>query len=138
MVRLTNTNSDKDANVTGLFARINNKENTRTYVGQLKISQEFESREAQQGFAGMLAVGKTSSNYQYDLYSIVEDDNYNPNDLGFLYSNNEITNGLRVQFIQFNEGKRFIDFSSGIRVLNVVVTVVTNFFRPSYKAMCGS
>ena len=108
--------NDKDANVTGLFARINNKENTRTYVGQLKISQEFESSEAKQGFAGMLAVGKTSGNYQYDLYSIVEDDNYNPNDLGFLYSNNEITNGIRVQFIQFNEGKRFVDFSSEVEI----------------------
>lgn len=108
--------SNKDANVTGLFTRVNNKDNTRTYVGQLKMSQEFGGNEITQGFAGMLAVGKTSGNYQYDLYSIIEDDNYNPNDLGFLYSNNEITNGLRVQFIQFNEGKRFVDFSSEIEI----------------------
>ncbi|MAX05230.1 MAG: hypothetical protein CMD19_02055 [Flavobacteriales bacterium] len=108
--------SNKDANVTGLFTRVNNKNNTRTYVGQLKMSQEFGENEITQGFAGMLAVGKTSGNYQYDLYSIIEDDNYNPNDLGFLYSNNEITNGLRVQFIQFNEGKRFVDFSSEIEI----------------------
>ncbi len=108
--------SNKDANVTGLFTRVNNKDNTRTYVGQLKMSQEFGENEITQGFAGMLAVGKTSGNYQYDLYSIIEDDNYNPNDLGFLYSNNEITNGLRVQFIQFNEGKRFVDFSSEIEI----------------------
>ena len=32
----------KDANVTGLFARVNNESNTRTYNGKLKISQEFE------------------------------------------------------------------------------------------------
>ncbi|MBU46323.1 MAG: hypothetical protein CMD28_02745, partial [Flavobacteriales bacterium] len=108
--------SNKDANVTGLFTRVNNKDNTRTYVGQLKMSQEFGENEITQGFAGMLAVGKTSGNYQYDLYSIIEDDNYNPNDLGFLYSNNEITNGLRIQFIQFNEGKRFVDFSSEIEI----------------------
>ena len=31
-------------------------------------------------------------------------------------SNNEITNGLRLQFIQFNEGKRFVDFSSEIEI----------------------
>ena len=120
-VSLMNTNmiqngSEKDANVTGLFTRINNKENTHVYIGKLKMSQEFEGNETTQGFSGMLAVGKTSGNYQYDLYSIIEDDNYNPNDLGFLYSNNEITNGLRVQFIQFNEGKRFVDFSSEIEI----------------------
>ena len=120
-VSLMNTNmiqngSEKDANVTGLFTRINNKENTHVYIGKLKMSQEFVGNETTQGFSGMLAVGKTSGNYQYDLYSIIEDDNYNPNDLGFLYSNNEITNGLRVQFIQFNEGKRFVDFSSEIEI----------------------
>ena len=108
--------NDKDANVTGLVARINNKENTRTYVGQLKISQEFESSEAKQGFAGMLAVGKTNGNYQYDLYSIFEDDKYNPNDLGFLYSNNEITNGVALGYHQFNESKQFIDFSSVLEI----------------------
>ncbi len=108
--------NNKDANVTGLFTRVNNKDNTRAYVSQLKMSQEFRENEIIQGFAGMLAVGKTSGNYQYDLYSIIEDDNYNPNDLGFLYSNNEITNGLRLQFIQFNEGKRFVDFSSEIEI----------------------
>jgi len=98
----------KDANVTGVFTRINNKENTRTYVGKLKMSQEFEGSNLTKGFAGMLAVGKTNGNYQYDLYSIFEDDKYNPNDLGFLYSNNEITNGLSLSYHQFNENKRFV------------------------------
>ena len=98
----------KDANVTGVFTRINNKENTRTYVGKLKMSQEFEGSNLTKGFAGMLAVGKTNGNYQYDLYTFFEDDKYNPNDLGFLYSNNEITNGLSLSYHQFNENKRFV------------------------------
>ena len=37
-----------------------------------------------------------------------EDDKYNPNDLGFLYSNNEITNGLNIGYEQLNENKNFI------------------------------
>jgi len=101
--------SGKDANVTGVFTRINNKENTRVYVGKLKMSQEFEGNNLTKGFSGMLAVGKTNGNYQYDLYSIFEDDKYNPNDLGFLYSNNEITNGLSLSYNQFNENKRFVN-----------------------------
>jgi len=98
----------KDANVTGAFTRINNKDNTRTYVGKLKMSQEFEGSKFTKGFAGMLVVGKTNGNYQYDLYTFFEDDKYNPNDLGFLYSNNEITNGLSLSYHQFNENKRFV------------------------------
>ena len=100
--------SREDANVTGIFTRINNKENTRTYVGKLKMSQEFEGSNLTKGFAGMLAVGKTNGNYQYDLYTFFEDDKYNPNDLGFLKSNNEITNGLSLSYHQFNENKRFV------------------------------
>jgi len=106
----------KDANVTGLFTRINNKENTRVYVGKLNMSQEFEGSDLTKGFAGMLAVGKTNGNYQFDLYSFFEDDKYNPNDLGFLYSNNEITNGLSLSYHQFNENKKFIKFSSALEI----------------------
>jgi hypothetical protein len=98
----------KDANVTGIFTRINNKDNTRVYVGKLKMSQEFEASDLTKGFAGIFAVGKTNGNYQYDLYTFFEDDKYNPNDLGFLYSNNEITNGLSLAYFQFNENERFI------------------------------
>jgi len=106
----------KDANVTGVFTRINNKENTHTYVGKLKMSQEFEGSDLTKGFAGMLAAGKTSGNYQYDLYTVLEDDKYNPNDLGFLYSNNEITNGVVLSYRQFNENERFVNFASAIEI----------------------
>ncbi|MFQ3333012.1 MAG: hypothetical protein ACI8ZH_000909, partial [Flavobacteriales bacterium] len=108
--------NEKDANVTGVFTRINNKENTHTYVGKLKMSQEFEGSDLTKGFSGMLAVGKTSGNYQYDLYTVLEDDKYNPNDLGFLYSNNEITNGVALSYRQFNENERFVNFASAIEI----------------------
>ncbi len=108
--------SNKDANVTGAFARINNKENTHVYVGKLKISQEFEKGKITRGFSGMLAVGKTNGNYRYDVYSIFEDDKYNPNDLGFLYSNNEIKNGLSLSYNQLTESKRFIDLETEIEI----------------------
>ena len=122
-VSLMNTNmlqngSDKDANVTGLFTRINNKSNTRVFVAKLKMSQEIENSTNSKGFAGMIAVGKTSGNYQYNLYSKFEDDKYNSNDLGFLYANNEITNGLVLTYNQFNKTKRFIDFATSLELEN--------------------
>ena len=65
----------------------------------------------------MLGVGKTSGNYQYDLYTVLEDDKYNHNDLGIMKeSNNEITNGLVLSYHQFNENKRFINFASAIEI----------------------
>ena len=125
-ISLMNTNmiqngSNKDANVTGLFARINNNSNTYTYLGELKMSQEFEnetlpimiypaenSNNITQGFSGMLGIGKTSGRYRYDIWTSFEDDKYNPNDLGFLYANNEINSGLNISYNQLKENKRFI------------------------------
>ena len=120
-ISLMNTNmvqdgNFKDANVTGVFSRINNKENSHAYVGEIKMSQEFTGSEITKGFAGMLGILKTSGNYQYDLYSLIEDDKYNSNDLGFLYSNNEITNGMILKYHQFNESKRFVDFTSSLEI----------------------
>ena len=54
----------RDANVTGLFTRINNKKNSRTYVGKLKMRQEFELSNITRGFAGEVAVGKTNRRFQ--------------------------------------------------------------------------
>ena len=56
----------------------------------------------------MLKASKNSGNYRYELYLLFEDDKYNPNDFGFLYSNNEITNGLNIGYEQLNENKNFI------------------------------
>ena len=60
-----------------LFTRINNKDNSHAFVGELKMSQEFNSEDYIAGYAGKLGILKTSGNYQYDLYSIIEDDKYN-------------------------------------------------------------
>ena len=105
---MTNNTSDKDANVTGVFTRINNKKNTHVYGANLKMSQEFENNSSILGFAGMLSASKNSGNYRYQLFSSFEDDKYNPNDLGFLYSNNEITNGLDIGYEQLQENDNFI------------------------------
>ena len=106
----------RDANVSGLFAKINNEENTRVFGANLKLSQEFEGANITRGFAGMLAVGKTSGKYQYELFSSFEDDKYNPNDLGFLYSNNSITNGINLGYFQTSENKRFINSDINLQV----------------------
>ena len=117
---MTQNGSNKDANVTGLFARINNNSNTHTYLGELKMSQEFENetlpimiypaenKNITKGFSAMLAAGKKSGKYRYDIWTSFEDDKYNPNDLGFLYANNEINSGLNISYNQLKENKRFI------------------------------
>ncbi len=109
---------NKNANVSGIFSRINNNKNSHAYIGELKMSQEFLANNNIKGYSGMLGILKTSGNYQYDLYSRFEDDKYNSNDVGFLYANNEITNGLILRYKQFNESKRFINFTSSLEAIH--------------------
>ena len=120
-ISLMNTNVYKKdtlgiANVTGIFTQINNKNNTHSYSLETKMSQEFTPENLIKGFSGMLGVKKTSGNYQYNLYSLFKDDKYNPNELGFLYSNNEITNGINLSYHQFNENKKFINLSNELEI----------------------
>ena len=131
---MTNNTSAKDANVTGLFARISNNKNTHGYVANLKMSQEFEEDNSTVGFSGMLAAGKTSGNYRYELYTEFEDDKYNPNDLGFLYSNNEISNGLNIGYQQINENKSFIRSSHTIKVRHETLFTDNKFVNLEFEA----
>jgi len=131
---MTNNTSAKDANVTGLFARISNNKNTHMYAANLKMSQEFEKDNSTVGLSGMLAVGKMSGNYRYELYSEFEDDKYNPNDLGFLYSNNEISNGLNIGYQQMNENKSFINSSHTIKVRHETLFTDNKFVNLELEA----
>jgi hypothetical protein len=105
---MTKMNNEKDANVTGLFTRLNNKKNTHVYSANIKMSQEFYTDSSNIGFSAMLSAAKNSGNYRYQFYSNFEDNKYNPNDLGFLYSNNEIINGLNIGYEQLKENRNFI------------------------------
>ena len=108
--------SNKDANVTGVFSRLNNNENSHVFIGNLKMSQEYKSGENTRGYSGKLGVQKISGNYRYDVFSLFKDTKYNPNDLGFLYTNNEIINGLELSYNQFSESKYLVDFASEIEI----------------------
>ena len=119
-VSIMNTNmikegNSKDANVSGLFARINNKKNTYTYLGGLKISQEFDNLTFTQGYAGNFGIRNTKGKYRYNLHTNFKDEKYNSNDLGFLYSNNEIRNILNLSYTQFKENNNFIDFNTSLQ-----------------------
>lgn len=54
------------------------------------------------GFRYTISLGKVSGNWQFRLNRRVESDEYNPNDLGFLWGgNNEISNSAQVRYNVF-------------------------------------
>ncbi|RYU79762.1 DUF5916 domain-containing protein [Hymenobacter persicinus] len=111
-VSLINTNvtrwgSTYDANVTGGLFRFANKKNSYAVDGRLIYSRRrgtvFNSADAiddQNGYKYQVSVGKISGNFTWNVGQGIESDTYNPNDLGILFGNNNIS-----QYANFNYNK---------------------------------
>ena len=106
-----------DANVTGLFSRINNKINSYSFKKSLKMANEYTDTTSIKGYSGSISLRKTKGSYRYGLWSYFEDDKFNPNDLGYLQSNNEIKSGLSLSHHQLKENKDFINSKSEFELI---------------------
>ncbi len=91
-----------DANTTGALFNLRNKPNSYAMLGGYKLSQKYYSGKETAsgkdsiglGHAYNFEVGKTSGKFQYGAEYAVESRNYDPNDLGLLFSPNERYTGL--------------------------------------------
>ncbi|AIZ65262.1 hypothetical protein PK28_14240 [Hymenobacter sp. DG25B] len=113
-VSLINTNvtrwgSTYDANVTGGLFRFANKKNSYALDGRVVYSRRrgnvFGSEQKindQDGYKYQLGLGKISGNWTWSLNHSIESDTYNPNDLGILFGNNNISQELQVRYNKFN------------------------------------
>jgi hypothetical protein len=103
-ITLTNTNvlrngTARDANVTGLDIALYDKHNKYGLLLQPRYSKIFESVNGNyDGFKNYFEVGKVSGTFQYSLSNDLKTAQYDPNDLGFLLSPNEINNTARVSY----------------------------------------
>ena len=110
----TNVNRKKDgwANVTGLACLLKDKEHTFQLSTNFNYSQINFEEDKSNGFASNINLSKTSGKIQYYIGTNVESDTYNPNDMGFLYNNNEASyfGGLSYKIDKPN--KRLVEFKS--------------------------
>ncbi|WP_089331898.1 DUF5916 domain-containing protein [Hymenobacter mucosus] len=112
-VSLINTNVTRagttyDANVTGGLFRFANKKNSYALDGRLVYSrrrgQQFGSKEQiddQNGYKYQVGLSKISGNFTWQLGQGIESDTYNPNDLGILFGNNNISQYLNVSYNKY-------------------------------------
>lgn len=93
-VSLMNTNvyrlgSDYNANVTGSFFELKTKDQKYFVSGSGVLSQKYFNANTERGHTYNVALGKVSGNWTYGAGHGVESENYDPNDMGFLFSPNE-------------------------------------------------
>ncbi|OSY88397.1 hypothetical protein WH52_06455 [Tenacibaculum holothuriorum] len=105
-VSLINTNviregRFRDANVTGALWHIEDKKSTYNIDGSFKMSNIYEQKTSENngqtntykstttGYAFDTSIGKHAGKWRWEIGYQFENKDYNPNDLGILFSNNE-------------------------------------------------
>lgn len=121
-VSLINTNvlrsgADYDANVSGVVFNLRDKPNAYQVSGKAMLSQKYFQEETDLGHTYNLSLAKTRGRWQGNLDYNVESDNYDPNDLGFLFNANERSLSGRVSFNQFQPFSSFLAARGGLNVL---------------------
>ena len=111
----TNTNvlrsgSARDANVTAFDFSFYDKSNTYNFRGTARYSKIF-SLNPYDGYNASLRGGKVSGHWQYFLQGNVESASYDPRDLGYLASPNEIVVTDAISYRQFQPTKNFLNYS---------------------------
>lgn len=97
---VTRSGATYDANVTGGLFKFANKRNTYAINGRGAVSQLYkpELTGPDLGYTMSVRAAKISGNFQYAFSQTVETDKYNPNDMGILYNNNEVTQYAEVRY----------------------------------------
>jgi hypothetical protein len=93
-ITLINTNvlregEFRDANATGLLYNINTKDNKYFFDSSLKTTRLHDESGSEHGYSFDMSIGKNAGNWRGEVGYSLEDENYNPNDLGILFGNNE-------------------------------------------------
>ena len=105
-VSLINTNvlrsgSDRDANVTGLLFNLKTKAQRYALVGKTVMSLRQTPEDQETGYSTSLDFSKTSGNFLWGAYYGLETDRYNPNDMGFLFNNNESSGNVWINYNRY-------------------------------------
>jgi hypothetical protein len=127
-VTLTNTNvirngNARDANVTALDFSLFDKKNTFNVKGTGRYSKIF-SNNSYDGFNTTLKAGKVSGLWQYYLQGNIESANYDPRDIGFLLSANEVAITGNIAYKQFKPTNTFLNYNYSLN------TVYSRFYKP--------
>ncbi|TGE22933.1 DUF5916 domain-containing protein [Hymenobacter metallicola] len=105
-VSLINTNVTRfgrtyDANVTGGLFRFANKKNSYAVDGRIVYSRrrgyffhEEDLVDDQDGYKYQVGISKISGSFTWGVNHGIESHTYNPNDLGILFGNNNISQGI--------------------------------------------
>lgn len=87
---VTRAGDFRDANTTGLLWHVETKDSKYNVDGSVKMSNIFDDvNNPNTGYTFDTSFGKNSGSWSWEVGYNFEDENFNPNDMGILFSNNE-------------------------------------------------
>mgnify|MGYP006280969451 CR=1 FL=1 len=144
------------ANVSALDFKISDTSNTYAISGVGALSQQYyPDKNNNFGHRYWLNAGKVSGDFTYSISQLVESDTYDPNDLGFLQSNNDFVtslnfayrkfeptglyqswrNNLNVSYSQQNKPREFVNIDmwgqSVMTLKNYTTIGINSYIRPT-------
>lgn len=120
-ITFTNTNVTRqgharDANVTAVDLELYDRHNRFGVTVRPRYSKIFGNK-SYEGFSNKIRAGKVSGKLQYSVGSAVVSDKYDPNDLGYLLSPNDITNTLDASYNIYTPSASFLNQRYGVTLL---------------------
>jgi hypothetical protein len=114
-ITFTNTNvlrdgNERDANVSALDLALYNKANTHALIATGRYSKIW-GMNPYDGYNATLRLGKVSGAWRYYFLGNVESKMYDPNDLGILFSPNEVSSRFNISYNHFKPTKHLIQYS---------------------------
>ncbi|HLP96171.1 MAG TPA: DUF5916 domain-containing protein [Saprospiraceae bacterium] len=122
-VTLINTNvlrsgADVDANVTGILFNLKNRAQSYGMNGKAVMSHRIGQNKTESGYNLALSASKTSGNFLWGSDFNLETDQYNPNDLGILFSPNEVSHSLWINYNYYKPWWKLNNFWSSMWMYN--------------------
>lgn len=113
---VTRAGSTDNANVTALNFAIGEKKDRFRVLGSAAYSYKMFPDSISDGYTYNVSLAKVSGNFKFYLSRLVESIRYDPNDMGLLFSANEVSHELELSYNQYKPGKRFLSWGGNTNV----------------------
>ncbi len=140
-ISFTNANTlregtTRDANVTAAEFRLATDNNLYAFSGRGVFSNVYTDT-VKRGFAYSLAFSKINGNLRYDIGRTLDNDTYDPTDLGFLLTNNLVKNYATVRRVSFTPKGGINNYQFGATTSYNEVYSVQAYNRWDVSAFAG-
>lgn len=116
------------ANVTGAEANLKNRKSTFQFFGRFNLSQKYRSGISPDlGHQYIVAVGKGSGRFQYQLIRQETGNTYDPNDMGYLPYNNEDYNRLRLSWYEVDPRGKILNSQTDLQIIYLTLNKPYSF-----------